>query len=558
MTEEVAKLSPEERTIEAKIKDRWWRLNNLYWVENDDGNKVKFKCRWSQKIFYWGLHWLNDVLKVRQLGISTFTNLLQLDLCLFTPNQTCGIIDITRDDAIKKLSKVKFAYEHLDDPDDPETCELGAAIKQTVYLIGKENSSSEFSFANGSKIWAGVTMRGGRVNFLHISELGYIAVKNAQKAKEISAGSFNTVHRNNWIVIESTHEGGRVGLNYEMIQLARRSGPNPGPMDWKMFFFGWWQEPKYELISTEPIPLSENVEKYFKRCEEINNITLSVEKKNWYMKKCVIPGIDMARQFPGWIDEALEAKVDGAIYGDYIATLRLKGRVMDFEPDTNAPMFTCWDLGNSDYTAIWLLQIVGLDILAVNFYMNQGKVPAHYAAKMLEWEELYQRPIKRHFWPHDAKNVSIGGVSWAGESEKAGLFNYTIVPMTPDVWGGINALRALLPRFYFHATNCSIEFEGEDKGADGRGKTLPSALACLEAYRKNTEALGGNIVEKPVHDETSHCCDALRTFSEGKALGVIDRAMGEMKRASKMPQTAITGISNRGKSSGKGQNFAIR
>jgi hypothetical protein len=558
MTEKAAKLSPEEEAIKLKLEDRWWRLNNLYWVEDDDGNKVKFKCRWSQKIFYWGMHWLNDILKVRQLGISTFCGIFQLDLCLFVPNQTCGIIDITEFDAIKKLSKVKFAYEHLDDPDDPATADLGKMLKQAIKLDA--DSSKELAFSNGSKIWAGVTMRGGRVNFLHISELGYIAFKNPTKAKEIAAGSFNTVHANNWIVIESTHEGGRVGLNYEMIQLARKSGENPGPMDWKMFFFAWWQEPKYELVSEEPVPVPERVQKYFTQLEKECHIELSVEKKNWYVKKAQIPSIDMARQFPGTIDEALEAKTEGAIYGDEMAELRSKGRIIDFEPDVNSPLFTVWDLGNSDYTAIWLMQIAGRDVLVNNFYMNQGKEPAHYAAKMLEWEALYKRPFKRHFWPHDAKSVGIGGVSWASQMEKAGLYNYTIVPRTPDIWQGINALRALLPRFYFHASNCSVEFEGADKGADGKGKVLPSGIACMEGYHKNTTAVGGKIIEAPVHDETSHSVDAMRTFSEGHALGLIDRALGQMRRAPNQSQTAITGISKRGSFANKkgGDRTALR
>ena len=48
---------------------------------------------WAQEELHDNLHYRNDILKVRQLGISTFTAILELDAALFTPNITCGVID---------------------------------------------------------------------------------------------------------------------------------------------------------------------------------------------------------------------------------------------------------------------------------------------------------------------------------------------------------------------------------------------------------------------------------------------------------------------------------
>lgn len=55
------------------------------------------------------------------------------------------------------------------------------------------------------------------------------------------------VQTGNIIIAESTHEGGRYGLNYELIRAAQATGSNPTAMDWRFHFFPWWREPQYTL-----------------------------------------------------------------------------------------------------------------------------------------------------------------------------------------------------------------------------------------------------------------------------------------------------------------------
>lgn len=102
------------------LADRWWRLNHLYWIEDKDGQMVRFRPNWAQEELFNNLWYRNTILKVRQLGISTFCAIYMLDLCLFGKNQHCGIIDKTLPDGQAKLRKIAFAYEHLDYlPDNP-------------------------------------------------------------------------------------------------------------------------------------------------------------------------------------------------------------------------------------------------------------------------------------------------------------------------------------------------------------------------------------------------------------------------------------------------------
>jgi len=510
-------MTTEEQAIHAKLKSRVWRLSNLYWIEDKSGRKVKFRMNWAQLAFLAAMWWLNMVLKVRQIGISTFIGILQLDRALCTGNQTCGIVDRTAEDGKKKLAKIKFAYDHLDDPDDPVTAKLGALIKQAVGL--KTENKQELEFTNGSKIWAGTSLRGGTVNFLHVSELGYIAHKTPEKAAEIAAGSFNTVHLGNIIVVESTHEGGRYGLNYELVRLAQKSGPSPATaLDWKFHFFPWWKEPGYTLPLFGRLVITKELQTYFARVEKENGIVLTEEQKHWYVKKHVTPRVDMPRQYPASAEEALQAITPGAIYGKEITGLRAAGRICDFAIDGHAPLFTSWDIGVSDYTCIWLFQLVGLDFLAHDFITYHGEMPAHYAAKIIEWERQFGRPVSKHYLPHDAghKLKMAGNKSWRDMLKTAGLTNLVIVPRTPDLWVGIQHLRSILPRFFFHAERCEKDLELPS------GRILPSGLGALSGYHTVVEAVGGKVNEVPVHDESSHGSDALRTLAEAHSRGLLD------------------------------------
>ena len=92
-------VSKNDDPIAAVLANRHWRLNNLYWIVDAHGQKVNFKMNWAQEEFYARMWWLNCVLKVRKIGISTFSSILALDTCLFNSDKTAGVIDLTEDDA---------------------------------------------------------------------------------------------------------------------------------------------------------------------------------------------------------------------------------------------------------------------------------------------------------------------------------------------------------------------------------------------------------------------------------------------------------------------------
>lgn len=505
------------KEIKSLLEDRFWRLNHLYWIQDANGRKVKFRMNWAQLHFYREIWYLNEILKVRQIGMSTLIGIMLLDHALFSRDQACGIIDRTDKEAVKKLTRVAYAYDHLDDVDDPQTARLGLSVKQAVGL--RTHNQHEMTFSNGSQIWAGTTLRGSTVNFLHVSELGYIAHHDPKRADEIAAGTFNTVHAGNLICVEATHEGGRYGMNYELIRQAQKFDfERATPLDWKFHFFPWWGEPSYILdLQGFDLKVPLEAEKYFSRLESDCRVKLTPEQKHWWIKKKDSPRVDMARQYPGTVEEALTALTEGAIYGPEIARLRAVGRVTDFEPDSDSPLFTSWDIGQSDYHAIWLFQIRRMDFLFLDYFTGQRASPGELVSHINLWERHYDRPIVRHFLPHDADSATAVNKTMRQALAEANLRNVTIVPRTPDVWNGIKHLRSILPSCYFHATNCDKERE------IGDGRILPSGLGALEGYHMKIDVVGGKLTEQPVHDGASHGSDGIRTFAEAHMKGMIEK-----------------------------------
>lgn len=529
--------------IAEKLNNRAWRLANLYWIEDADGRKVKFRMNWAQRAFFQALWWLNVVLKARQLGLSTCSLILMLDRCLFNKGQTCGIIDKTEADAKKKLDRIEYAYDHLDDPDDPMTAQLGAAVKQAVRLL--KNNETELVFSNDSKVWAGTSLRGGTIQLLLISELGYIAFFNPKKAKEIKTGALNTVHQGNIVIIESTHEGGKYGVNYDMITVAQEAPAEPPeltPMDWRFHFFAWWQNPDYVLPLGAELVLPPDLVSYFAELamkkENRAPIKLTPEQKHWYWKKRQTQGDDMLKEFPSTPEEAVNAVIKGAIYGKLMSALRAQKRIQDFAYDPAFPIYAFWDIGYSDFTSIWLIQLVGRDICALRYYCNKGQDAAYYMKRVMEWEKLYDAPVAWHFLPHDANKVEGMG---SGKTTKDFLIEggmdrrrITVVPRTPDQWIGIKAVRARLPRFYFHKTDCGQEWKND-------GERMPSGIACLENYHTKEDDSSGVIHDLPVHDAASHGADALRTFGEADTQGLLEGVSAVAKQSRRKEITVHRG-----------------
>src|SRR5271170_1401692 len=137
-----------------RLTDPRWRINNLYWIINKQGKKIKFKLNWAQEQLYDDVWYCNVILKARQLGISTFICLLFLDRCLFNSNLSAGIIAHTLDDAQQLFRKVKTAYDNLPDP-----------IRNII--MAENDTANMLKFSNGSSLRVGTSLRSSTFQYLH-------------------------------------------------------------------------------------------------------------------------------------------------------------------------------------------------------------------------------------------------------------------------------------------------------------------------------------------------------------------------------------------------------
>lgn len=285
-----------EAELKLNIRDQEWRLNNLYWIVDERGRRVRFTMNPVQRALFAGMWYLNIILKSRQHGVTTFICLFFLDTCLFNPNIHAGIIAHNREDAEAFFrDKVQFAYNNL------PTLLRTATEAQT-------ESSRELSFPNGSSIRVGTSLRSSTNQLLHVSEFGKLCAKYPDKAREVVTGALNTVHQGQQIFIESTAEG-RAGYFYDYCKAAidlQKRKADLSPMDFRFFFFGWQDDPKNAVQDGPAITIPQDMQIYFEGLEK-QGIKLTPQQKSWYTLKAAQQGDDMKREHPSTPDEAFEA-----------------------------------------------------------------------------------------------------------------------------------------------------------------------------------------------------------------------------------------------------------
>ena len=528
---------------EGCINSQEWRLNHLYYIATKSNGVVRFKMNWAQEYLYHNLHTRNTILKVRQLGMSTFVAILMLDSCLFTPYFGAGIIDKGLDDAKEKLAKMKLAYEcmqnapdycrvdHVEDEEDRRNI----AMYSQLLTTSKHGVSATFlgekaEFSNGSLVRIGTSLRGGTIHLLHVSEYASTAANNPGKAEEILSGGFETVPDDGIIIMESTHEGAKTGGNYAILKQAMENeGKRLNNQQFKFFFFTWWKHPEYKIDIDIPLSLTKAQEEYFENLEKRHGITLSDAQKRWWCAKATTLRHRMYTEYPSTPDEAFKSTLQGSIYGSYITELRERGlTAAQFEADDYRPLYVSWDIGMADNTSMWLIQPGGDGrFYALDYFSAHNLDLSPYIGVVKEWGEKYHNmPVS--LLPHDMKQRDIStGLARYLTLQKAGL-PYKLLPRTNSTDDSIQTVRTMLRHFVFHERCNQTVKVGDEEAMSG--------VESLENYRY--APLGANGVEhkEPLHDAASHGADAFRMFVEAYTLGFIGKEGVKGKQAPSSPR----------------------
>ena len=504
------------------LTDPKWRINHLYWITDKAGRLVRFRMNWAQEELHDTAHTRNNILKVRQLGISTYMAIRMLDACLFTPNYHAGIVDRTLPDAKAKLGKIKFAFNHLDHlpenptPQDRALADVGATIKRLA--AGTTINKESVEFYNGSEIFVGATLRGGTMQLLHVSELGSIARHDPIRASEIISGCQETVGPECLIFFESTHEGGKTGINYEQIETAMENIGKPlTPLDYKFYFFPWFKHPEYRLEGWTPSPTAEQ-QRYLDALQRKLDITLTEPQVAWYLGKWRTLRSKVKQEYPSTPEEALNNIMDGTIFSVQLYDLMERGHIAaTFDVQAHRPIYTCWDLGMADYMSIWWVQPSdqGKWLLLANYTAN-GHGIDHYLNILREMDAKLGR-CAACVLPHDGSRRDFNETTYEQAFRLAG-YSTILVPRTQDKWDSIENTRELLQHCIIHA-RC-----GEKTHANGI--SYPSGLDSLKDYRTGPEGAHGTLRSQPLHDKSSHACDALTTFADAVHRGFISANKG--------------------------------
>jgi hypothetical protein len=476
-----------------EFRDPRWRLRNLYFIKDENGNKVKFSPNWAQEDFIDEMWFLNLVLKSRQLGFTTVIDLFMLDATLFNPNVNARVI-ADSDAKAKEIfeDKIRFAYNNLPD---------------WLRELGQETeieSMHALKFANGSSIRVGTSARGLTEQYLHVSELGKISLDFPKKALEIKTGAFNTVHPGNFIFVESTAKG-RGGVFFELCDMAAKAAQAKRElttMSWKLHFYPWFVDPRCALtpVDAKKVVITDEHKEYFAKVEAKMDVELSAEQRAWYVMKAQTMSDKMKEEFPSTPEEPFEVPLEGAYYGREMVRVRGEGRFcrLPWLPGERVNAFL--DIGHSDYTSIWLHQHVYPWNHFLAYYQNSGEKVAHYANWIRNAAMEKGCVLGTIYLPHDAasEHADTENTYEAQIRKLLPGVNVHVVDRPNDkFYDGIEAVRRELP-------SCKFDIEGCDEG-----------VRVLENYRKQWNELLGVWRNEPLHDWASHGADGFEQFARG-------------------------------------------
>ena len=189
---------------------------------------------------------------------------------------------------------------------------------------------------------------------------------------------------------------------------------------------------------------------------------------------------------------SFSAAYKGAFYAGEIEKAQEEGRIKLVPRDPLLPVYSAFDLGMDDSTAIWTFQVYNLEWRWLDYYENSGKGMDHY----ITWLKNRDYPIDTTFLPHDAQvRELLSGKSRKQHFEERGLNPFVLE--RSYVEDGINAVRLAFPKMWFNKETTKI------------------GIKALRNYRTDYNSKNRVLQLKPKHDWSSHAADAMRTAVMG-------------------------------------------
>jgi len=202
------------------------------------------------------------------------------------------------------------------------------------------------------------------------------------------------------------------------------------------------------------------------------------------MRKVLTP-----EQYEQELECSFDAAIVGAYYGREMAALESQKRIMRVPWEPSLPVYTAWDLGLDDATAIWFAQLAGTEVRLIDYY-EANNTALSEVARVIRNEKPYT--YGEHYLPHDVQIREMMTNKSRKESLEALQVRNIVVTPAERVEEGINAARMMLPKCVFDAEQCK------------RG------IEALKQYRREWDDKLKTFRLRPLHDWTSHGADAFR------------------------------------------------
>ena len=189
------------------------------------------------------------------------------------------------------------------------------------------------------------------------------------------------------------------------------------------------------------------------------------------------------------------------------------GRIGKLPVVESQPCMTFWDIGNSDGTAIWVVQKVGMEFRCIHFYESWGE-PYNHAVKWLKSLDLIYEDM---YLPHDADHTRQGQNSNKSPrqmlKELMPSARWHIVPRIPELNWGIQQTSDMFPYIYIDDVSCA------------------AGLDHLKSYRRkwsNSEQRWSHVPDKS--EGHSEAADALRQMAQAFTSGDLGRHGNRQRR----------------------------
>lgn len=175
----------------------------------------------------------------------------------------------------------------------------------------------------------------------------------------------------------------------------------------------------------------------------------------------------------------------GSYYGDLINSLRKNGHITRVPYEPKLPVYTAWDLGRSDATAVWFAQPVSREMRIIDYYEEYNKPLQYHAKQIKEKPYLYED----HFAPIDIEVTEY--TSHRSRKEKAQDWGIDFVT-TPkhSLMERHDSVRDFLLKCYFDSAKT---FEG---------------INALSGYQKKFDAKTRAYSETPLRNWAKHGADS--------------------------------------------------